>query len=85
MARAQELRTLEAAQMSQARTLWSMERLSGVCGLGRYQRKWIRSAGVMRSAARNMEPIREEKRKVNILCRIVSFMTLNRGETSEYD
>lgn len=44
-----------------------MERRRGVCGFGLYQTKWTRRAGVIRIAARNVEPIKEEKRRVNIL------------------
>ena len=66
MARYHEISRLAAAQNSHASTLCVTKRRWSV-GFFLYQKKLIRIAGATSTAARNVEPMSEEKRRVAIL------------------
>ena len=66
IARYQEMRMLAANQMSHASMLCVTKRRCGV-GSFWYQKMWTMIAGATTIAARNVEPMSEEKRRVAIL------------------
>jgi hypothetical protein len=66
MAKYHEIIRLAAAQNNHASTLCVTKRRWSV-GCFLYQKKWIRIAGATSTAARNVDPMSVEKRRVAIL------------------